>query len=151
VKDVPHGTSQFVKFIMYMSEKASEHTSSIFDDPPQDKWAEHQVIEHGEVVDRFSVPFTQTELDSIMRARKAMLQPDFIRGVANGGPEREYNSRFSIPYQHGLDNRRRTIEMLQLTEQEADAILKSGIFTPGLNSRQAVVDIKDALALFQTG
>jgi hypothetical protein len=132
-----------------MQEEALGRTPSIFDIPPQGQWAECQVIKDGEVIERFRVPFTQTELDSIVSAGKARLQPDFIKGIADGGPEREHNNRFFIPDRHGLHNRRRAIEELRETEKEANAILESGSFTPNLNSMQAVLDIKNALALFK--
>ncbi len=131
-----------------MSEETLGHTPSIYDNPPQDQWAKFQVIEGRKVIETFPVPFTQKELDAIISARKAIDQKDFMRGYANGGPEREYRLSLQIPYRHRLDHRRAAVEILQKTVQAADSILDLDEFSPGLNSKQAVVDMRDALSIF---
>lgn len=131
-----------------MSEETLGHIPSIYDNPPQDQWANFQVIQGGKVVETFPVPFTQKELDAIISARKEMDQEDFLKGYANGGPEREYRLSLQIPYRHRLGDRRSAIETLQRTVQTANSILDLDEFSPGLNSKQAVVDMRDALSLF---
>ena len=132
-----------------MLEETLGHIPSIYDNPPQDQWAKFQAIKGRKVVETFTVPFTQKELDAIIRAREAMDQEDFLKGYANGGPEREYRLSLQIPYRHRLDDRRSAIEALQRTVRAANSILDSDDFSPGLDSRRAVVDMRDALSLLE--
>ncbi len=117
-------------------------------DPLQEQWATYQIVKDGEVCESFLVPFTQQEIDLISQLLEMRNHPDILKGFANGGPEREHSLSLRIPYAHGLDDREKAIQMLRETAHKADEIVRKGEFTPGLNSREAMVAIRDALSLF---
>lgn len=128
-----------------MEEEVRPH---IFEVPTQDLWATYEYIEDGKVVNSYKVPFTQEELQAIMRAEAARNQPDFIKGYANGYPEREYRLALWIPTSHILEDRARSIAIIQRTVQNADEILLNGKFSPSLNAREAIVEVREALTIF---
>lgn len=112
----------------------------------ENQWATYDDVRDGQVTESFKVPFTQQELDCIKRVKEASSHPGLIKGYTNGGPEREHLLALRIPFSHGLDNRKRAIDMLRHTAVCANKILKEDIFTPGLNSREAIITIKDLLS-----
>lgn len=125
----------------------AEAKTTIFneDDPPKEQWATCQVIEDAKVVETFKVPFTQEEFNLIMLLRQKRNNPGLLKGYADGGPEREYMIAMQIPNQYGLKNRKQAIAMLRQTAKNIDQIFREGRFTPGLNSREPIAEIREAL------
>ncbi len=119
-----------------------------FDNPPPNQWAIWQGIRDGEVAESFPVPFTQAELDLMQHAQEALFHSDFFKGHYLGGPERSYHPNMMIPTRHLLRDRPASIKMLRRTALYATEVLESGHFSAGLNSREDVSRIKDALSPF---
>lgn len=130
------------------SSQAADESRRMFtkENPPEEQWATCQIIKDGQVVESFKVPFTQEEVNLIMMLREKKNDPGLKKGYADGGPEREHIIALQIPYQHGLDDRIKAIDMLRRTAHNADKILTEGIFTPSLNSREPIQAIRDALS-----
>lgn len=115
------------------------------DEPPKDQWATYEIIRNGEVVGSFKVPFTKEELGLIAQLLEKRNHPHLLKGYIDGGPERQHSLSLQIPHEHGLDDRKHAIDMLRSTAQAADEIVSKGEFTPGLNSREVILAIRDIL------
>lgn len=126
----------------------SQSLSTLFaeKEPPDEQWATCEVTTFdGKVIESFRVPFTQEELDLIKMLREKKNHHGLVKGSVDGGPEREHRQALIIPYLKDLLDRKRTIAILRLTLDNADKILDEGKFTPGLNSKEPIAEIRDAL------
>ena len=118
------------------------------DEPPKEQWAICRIKRCDKADELFKVPFTQEEIDFIERLLDLTRHPDLMKGFEYGGPEREYKENLQIPLEHSLDDRQYAIEMLRNTFRRVGAILEKNVYTPGLNSREPITAIRDALKPF---
>ena len=125
----------------------AEAKTTVFaqDEPPKEEWATYEVIKNGELVESFKVPFTREEVDTVKFLLGKRNDPDLLKGYVDGRPEREHRLALQIPHEHGLDNRKYAIDMLRETARAADDIVKHGIFSPHLRSKEAILAIRDRL------
>src|SRR3990167_4172019 len=120
------------------SDAEAKTTMFAEDEPTKEEWATYEVIENGELVESFRVPFTEDELVIIKFLLEKKRDPDLLKGYLDGGPERQHRLALQVPHEHGLDNRKYAIDMLRETAQIADDIVKHGTFSPHLKSKEAI-------------
>ena len=114
--------------------------------PPMNQW-ELCSLDLGEGrIEKFLVPLYSLEYSVVKEAYSFYILPEFVLAYQYGGRIRRYRPVTYILFGHVLENRRLTIDTLKHSSANSARILENDNLFWNLESRKALVGIRDTLA-----